>query len=229
MLSCITYNSLKSLVGSVFNVFPESDRFFLPAAPLAQANIPLSFGLLQMTSWSSLLPPSALFPAHGQGQAGSHHSSQIPWATPHFPQSHSAYWVVLRLTTFPSSPGLPPPSFFAAFFLTLLASAAVIVLFQERRCRAYSHGPLQFCADPSTSFRIYCTVTLPWPLLATPSVFMWSAFLYPSFPVKPFLLFIILSSFCSPEPFISSDYYRVSASGGPWHFFYSLMHLRFLE
>lgn len=207
MLSCITYNSLKSLAGSVFNMFPESDRFFLPATSLVQANIPLSFGLLQTTSWLFSFASFSPFPAHGQGQAGSHHSSQIPWATPHFPQSHSAYWVVLRLTTFPSSPGPPPPSFFAAFFLTLLASAAVTVLFQERRCRAHLHGPLHFCAAPPTCFRIYCTVTLPRSLLATLSVFMWSSILYPPFPVKPFLLFIIVGSFCSTEPFISSDYH----------------------
>lgn len=207
MLSCIVYSSLKSLVSSVFKMFPESDRFFLPAAPLVQANIPSPLDChsrlppLLFFSFASFSP----FPAPGQGQARSHHSPQIPLVTSHFRVTE--HTVVLRLTAFPSSPVTIPPSFFAAFFLTLLAWAAVISLLQGRMCRAHFHGPLHFCTGPFTSFRIYSIVTLPRPLLATPSEFIWSRILYPSFPVKPFLLFLILSSICHTEQFISGVYY----------------------
>lgn len=59
-------------------------------APLSKPTSPLHW-IATKTSWLFSLASFSPFPTHSQGQATSHHPSQIPLVTSHVTQSHSTY------------------------------------------------------------------------------------------------------------------------------------------
>lgn len=123
-LSCIIYSSSESLVGCIFQMFWETDKFSpLPLLP------PWSKTTLLSHFFKPLFIYLFFFQLRSRDKVRSQYSSQIPVVTSHFIQnSYNSYEASKH---FPSLPVITLPCFLAIFSLTPLASAAVILLFQD--------------------------------------------------------------------------------------------------